>query len=327
MKSNGELQNKNFMNIIFIGTPEFGAIILNGLLINSSNYKPILVITTPDKPVGREQTLTPPPVKVIARKYKIPIEQPEKLQVISYKLQDLKPDLIIVAAYSQILPKSILDIPRYGCLNIHPSLLPKYRGPSPIQYAILNGDEETGVTIIKMTDKIDAGPIVAYKNFAINEKVNYVDLENKLANLGLKLLIETIPKLINRKIKPIPQNNSKATFTKILAKENGKINWQKTAEEIERQIRAFTPWPGAFTLWQKDGKLLRIKILNGRVYKFQQEFVYVIGRTLVVPQNEIAVQCGKDYLVIEKLQLEGKKEMKSEDFMRGHPDFIGTILK
>jgi len=313
------------VKIIFIGTPNFGAIVLEGLI--QKNYKPILVIAAPDKPVGREQILTPPPVKVIAQKYQIPIEQPVKIRNFKLEIENLKPDLIIVAAYNQILPSNILEIPKYGCLNVHPSLLPKHRGASPIQQAILNGDKETGTTIILMNEKIDEGDVTSKEKLEIDDKIIYFELEKKLANLGIKLLSENIQNWIDEKIKPEQQNSLEATHTKILKKEDGKVDWQKSAEEIERQVRAFSVWPGTFTFWEKNDKLLRIKILKSRVYKFAQKFVYLTGKTLVVPNNELGVQCGKDYLVIEEIQLEGKKEMKSEEFLRGHPDFIGTILK
>ena len=313
------------VKIIFIGTPNFGAIVLEGLI--QKNYKPILVIAAPDKPVGREQILTPPPVKVIAQKYQIPIEQPVKIRNFKLEIENLKPDLIIVAAYNQILPSNILEIPKYGCLNVHPSLLPRHRGASPIQQAILNGDKETGTTIILMNEKIDEGDITSKEKLEIDDKIIYFELEKKLANLGIKLLSENIQNWIDEKIKPEQQNSLEATHTKILEKEDGKVDWQKSAEEIERQVRAFSVWPGTFTFWEKNDKLLRIKILKSRVYKFSQKFVYLTGKTLVVPNNELGVQCGKDYLVIEEVQLEGKKEMKSEEFLRGHPDFIGTILK
>jgi len=344
-----------------MGTPEFGAIILEGLCqfaeagasshasakASASEYKPILVVTAQDKPVGRKQIITPPPVKVIAQKYNIPIFQPSNLNNSSYVylLRQKKPDLIVVAAYGQILPKEILDIPKYGCLNVHPSLLPKYRGASPVQYAILNGDKKTGVTIMLMDEKMDHGPIMASSKFQIpNSKITYGELLKELANLGAKLLIETIPKWTPPthhppEIKPIPQDESKATYTKILSKEDGKINWKKSAEYIERQIRAFDFWPESFTFWQKTGRhppatqLLRIKILKARVLKSTGGVTYPIGKTLVAPQNELCIQTGRHppaapgFLIVEKLQLEGKKEMASEEFLRGHPDFIGTILK
>ena len=177
------------LNIIFIGTPRFGSIILEGLIKN--DYKPFLVITAPDKPVGRKQILTPPPVKIAAQKYNIPVSQPEKIA--SPQLKDLKPDLIVSAAYGQIIPKEILEIPQFGCLNIHPSLLPKYRGPSPIQTAILNGDKETGVTIILMDAKVDHGKIVSSIRYKLSSDIDYKKLEGKLAELSIKLLIKTLP--------------------------------------------------------------------------------------------------------------------------------------
>lgn len=309
-----------------MGTPEFGAIILEGLINN--NYKPILVMTEPDKPVGRDQAITPPPVKVAALRYQVPVEQPENIENWKLKIRDFNPDLIIVAAYRQILPKAILEIPQYGCLNIHPSLLPKYRGPSPIQHTILNGDKETGVTIIKMTEKIDAGPIISVSKLTSQiSEITAGELLKELANLGAKTLVETIPKIIEGKIEPILQDNLKATYTRIIKREDGKIDWQKPAEEIARQIRAFSPWPGAFTFWNRDKKLLRMKILKDRVYKSPSDVLYPVGKTLVVPQNEIGVQCGKDFLIIEILQIEGGKEMGADEFLRGHHDFIGVTLR
>lgn len=314
------------LKIIFIGTPEFGAIILEKLI--NSDYKPILIVTASDKPVGRKQTITPPPVKVVAQKYKVSVTQPENIKNLELEIKNLKPDLIIVAAYSQIIPKEILEIPKYGCLNIHPSLLPRWRGSSPIQYAILYGDKKTGVTIILMDEKIDHGPIIAQSSVKIEKNEKSRSLHDKLANLGADLILETIWKWQKGLIKPRLQDEKSATFSKILIKESGKINWKKTADEIEREIRAFNLWPGSFTFWQKDSQLLRIKILKARVYKKADHFLsYPIGKTLVVPQNEIGVQCRDNFLVIEKLQLEGKKETFSDDFIRGHPGFIGTILK
>jgi methionyl-tRNA formyltransferase len=321
------------MKTIFLGAPEFGAIILENLIEN--NYKPVLVITAPNKPVGRGQILTPPPVKITAQKYKIPILQPDKILDSKFDIQGSKPDLIIVAAYGQILPKEILEIPKKGSLNIHPSLLPKYRGASPIQYVILNGDKKTGVTIILMDEKMDHGPILNQRALEIEEDETSATLYYKLANLGASLFMETIPKWMQGMIKPHPQDDAQATYTKILTREDGKINWKKTAQDLEREIRAFDYWPGSFTFWQKrDGTMVRIKILKVRFLKSSGGIAYPIGKTLVVPQNEIGVQCSKaflggggDFLVIERLQMEGKKEIGSEEFLRGHPDFIGTILK
>jgi methionyl-tRNA formyltransferase len=227
-----------------------------------------------------------------------------------------------VAAYGQILPKEILEIPKHGCLNVHPSLLPKYRGPTPVQTAILNGDEETGVTVIKMTEKIDAGDIVASTKYEVRStKIFYKDLEKALAELGAKLLIETIPKWIKGEIKPKPQDESKATYTKILKKEDGHINWSKSAEEIERQIRALNPEPGVFTEYsEKILKILESEVLENDIKK-------QIGEVFLIKDRKLVVQTGKDCLIIKKLQLEGGKSLEAQDFLRGHQEIIGTILQ
>lgn len=267
-----------------MGTPEFGAIILEKLC--QANLKPILVITAPDKPVGRKQILTPSAVKIVAQRYNI------KIGHAMSNFLKIKPDLIAVAAYGQILPKEILEIPKYGCLNVHPSLLPKYRGPSPIQATILNGDKETGVTIMLMDEKMDHGPIIANCELRIaNYKYILKELEKKLANLGAELLVETISKWLNGEIKSKPQNESKATYTKILKRKDGKIDWQKPDEEIERQIRAFNPWPGTYTIYnEKILKILKAEVFNNK-------------------------------LIIKEVQLEGRKPMSFEDFLLGHPNF------
>jgi len=322
------------LNIIFMGTPEFGAIILEELI--KAGYKPILVVTAPDKPVGRKQILTPPPVKVLAEKYGIEICQPEKIESCKLKIENCKPDLIIVAAYGQILPKEILEIPKNGLLNVHPSLLPKYRGPAPIQTAILNGDKKTGVTIILMDEKIDHGPIINQRALEIEKNETATTLQNKLAEFGASLLLETIQKWQKGMLKTYPQDETKATYTKILTREDGRVNWKKTAQALEKEVRAYTLWPESFTSWERRGGLIfRIKILKTRIQKSTGGISYPIGKTLVVPQNEIGVQCGggffpergEDFLVIERLKMEGGGEMGSEEFLRGHPEFIGTILK
>jgi len=309
--------------IVFMGTPEFGAVILEGLV--KGGYRQVLVITSPDKPAGREKIITPPPIKVIAQKYNIPILQPEILTDSKSQIINYKPDLIIVAAFGQILPKEILKIPKYGCLNIHPSLLPRWRGASPIQYAILNGDKETGISIILMTEKLDEGEIIASSEFQItNSKITYPELSKELANLGTKLLLETIPKWLKNEVKPKSQNNSEATYTKALTKEDGKIDWKKPAKYIERKIRAFFPWPGSFCFWDRK----QIKILKANVLKETKKCPFGLpGKTFLAPDDKIAVQTGKDFLLIEKLQLEGRKPMSSKEFLRGQLKFIGNTLK
>ncbi|MDD5144696.1 MAG: methionyl-tRNA formyltransferase, partial [Candidatus Pacebacteria bacterium] len=200
-------------------------------------------------------------------------------------------------------------------------------GSSPIQWPILKGEKETGVTIMLVDEKMDHGPILKQTRLSFGEKETAKILHDKLAHLGADLLLKTIPDWINGKIKPVSQNEKEATFSEILKRESGRIDWKKKAEEIERQIRAFDPWPGSYTLWKKDGKKIKIKVLKSRVLISPENKRYEVGKVLVVPQNEIGVQCGDgNFLVVEKLQMEGKKETLAEDFLRGHSDFIGTVL-
>jgi methionyl-tRNA formyltransferase len=294
----------NQPKIIFIGTSQFAVPALENLIKN--DYNIISVITAPDKPVGRKQTITPLPVKQTALKYKLPILQPEKISEISSKIATLAPDLIIVAAYGQLISKSILDIPRLGCLNLHPSLLPKYRGPSPIQTAILNGDKTTGVTIILMDEKIDHGPIISQKEITIASDENYQTLEKKLAETAADFLIEILPRYIQGEIKPQTQDESKASYTKILTRQDGQIDWNKSAQEIERMVRAFYPWPGAWTYFNSQ----RVKILKAKAIEKKE---------IVDAKKELILPTGEGFLLIEILQPAGKKPMTGQEFFRGHP--------
>lgn len=308
------------MKYIFFGTPEFAAIVLEKLI--DAGYIPEAIICNPDEPVGRKQILTPPPVKVLVEKFNISIFQPankSELLAINYKLSAIRPDLAIIAAYGKIIPKEVLDIPRLGFLNIHGSLLPAYRGASPIQYAILNGDKNTGITIMKVDEEMDHGAIISNYEFLISKLDTYESLSQKLAILGAELLIKIIPDYISGKIESIEQNHLKATYTKILKKEDGRIDWSKSAEEIERMARAFYPWPMAWTIWNnKILKILEATVLNGNDKKPGEVFL---------KNNELSVRCGKNILIIKKLQLEGGKILSAKEFLNGHKDFIGNILE
>ena len=305
-----------------MGTPEFGAVILEKLC--RSEYKPVLAVTAPDKPVGRKLILTPPPVKIMAQKYGIPVCQPEKNSSLKPEIFDLKPDLIIVASFGRILPKQILELPKYGCLNLHPSLLPQYRGATPIQSAVLDGCEKTGATVILMDEKMDHGLIVAQKTLVMEKQETAAALFDKLAELSADLILETIPKWLGNEIKAREQDESRATFTKILIKEDGRIDWLRPAEEIERKIRAFNPWPGTYCF--AAGKI--VKILKADVLKQTEDGPFgSAGKTYLASNDKIAVQTGQDFLIIKKLQLAGKKETVVADFLKGHLNFIGTVLE
>ena len=315
------------IKIIFMGTPKFAVPSLNALFKNGYNI--LAVITAKDKPVGREKKITFPPVKETAIKYKIPVMQPDKLSLICSKISFLKPDLIIVCAYGKIVPKSILEIPKYGTINIHPSLLPKYRGPSPIQSAILNGEKETGITIIKMNEKMDAGPILYQSRTKIKENDNFKTLYQRLSYRSARVLIKILPKIINGIIQPIEQNEKEATYTKLITKEDGKIYWYKSAKEIEKQIKAFYPWPGTYTFLKIKNQLKRLKILDAHTVKFLPGLIKKrkYGQIFTDDKKQMLVQTGKDCLLLEKVQLEGKKPTSGEDFLRGYPQIIGSILQ
>jgi len=284
--------------IIFIGTSQFAVPTLENLIKN--DYHITTVITAPDRPAGRQQEITPPPVKRTALQYKISLLQPEKIRESKSKIIASKPDLIILAAYGQIIPQDILTIPPLGCLNLHPSLLPKYRGPSPIQTAILNGEEKTGITIMLMDEKMDHGPIISQKEITISLEETSQSLEKKLAKLAANFLMEILPQYIQGKTKPQAQDEIKATYTKTLKKEDGQIDWEKTAQEIERKVRAFYPWPGTWTYFNNQ----RVKILKAKVIDKKQE---------------AALATGKDFLLLEMVQPAGKKTMTGQEYFHGHP--------
>jgi methionyl-tRNA formyltransferase len=222
------------------------------------------------------------------------------------------------------LSKEILKIPVFGCLNVHPSLLPKYRGCSPIQTAILKGDKKTGVTIFLMAEKIDQGKIISQKEIKISSNDDYLSLEKKLAKLGSDLLVKTIPKWIKGEIKAKKQTEEKSSYAPPLRKEDGRIDWSKKAEEIERKVRAFRPWPGAFTFWSKSDKKIRLKILSSKVE--EKNIESQPGQTKE-GENGLLVQCQDKPLLIERMQAEGKPAMSSSDFLKGNPDIKNTILK
>jgi methionyl-tRNA formyltransferase len=344
------MNNKiNKIRTIFIGTSDFGIPAFRAL-IKDKQFEIVSVITQPDKPAGRKQILTPPPIKTEAQKYKIPVFQPERIADLQSKIsaqggcasgaKNLNPDIIIVIAYAQIIPEEILNLPKYGCVNVHGSLLPKYRGAACVQAAILNGDKQTGVTIIKMDKGLDTGPILWQDKINIESRDTAGALYEKLSLLGAKILPVAVKKYIAGEIKPIPQNNAKASYVKQLKKQDGLIDWSKSAVEIERFIRAMAPWPSAFSKIQSSppeaghpwAEKLKVKseIKNLKITEIEHQPLkineYKIGEVFL-HNNKLAVQCGKDALIIKKLQLEGKKEMKSEDFIKGNNWIIGSILK
>lgn len=304
------------MNIVFMGTPDFAVPTLKRLCDSKHNI--LAVYTQPDKPVGRKQVLTPSDVKVCALENGLEVRQPASLRDENSfnEISVLDPDIIIVVAYGKILPKNILDIPKYGCVNVHGSLLPKYRGASPIQSAVLNGDKLSGVTTMFMGEGLDTGDILLKAETEIGENETSAELFDRLAEIGADLLIETIEKLESGLITPIKQDESKATYTKKITKDMSLINWAQPNYIIHNQVRGLQTWPVALT--KLSGKDLKIH----STFKCDKS-----GEPgTVICTAPLTVACSEGSLIIDELQLSGKKRMKSDAFLLGHPLSVGDKL-
>lgn len=307
------------MKIIFFGTSEFAVPALKKL--KESGYEIAAVVTVPDQPVGRKKILAPPPVKRAALELGLPILQPASLKDDPFfeQFTALAADLAIVAAYGKIIPERYLSVPKHGMLNIHPSLLPKYRGPTPVQSALLNGDKETGVTIMVVDNKMDHGPIVAQEKYDIWPKTTYLELHDELSQLGAKLLIDSISKFISGVLKPQEQDHSQATICKIYTREDGKINWTNPGEQIFNQVRALNPEPGTWTTW--DGKIFNIKkIALAKTQGDQPGLVSLVD-------NNIVVSTGTCHCILEIVQYEGRTETDARSFLAGHRQLLGSRLQ
>ena len=306
--------------IIFFGTPSFALPALQSLLKGPDEV--VGVVTQPDREKGRGRKIVISPVKELALQRGLTLLQPEKAKDEAFKeaVRGLRPDLIAVVAFGQILPKSILNIPRYGAVNVHASLLPRYRGAAPIAWAILKGENVTGVTTMVMDEGMDTGDILLQTEVPIGHEETCENLHDRLATLGAQLLSKTLEKMKAGEIRPIPQDHSKATYAPPLKKEDGHIHWEKEAGEIDRQIRAFNPWPGAFTKWgdrflKVFGGEVRTRAPSGRP-----------GEVVWVGLDFIEVETGKDSYLIEEVQLEGRKRMTIREFLSGHSIAVGTIF-
>lgn len=309
---------KNY-KVIFFGSPEFALPALSRL-ISKKEFSPVAVVTQPDKPKSRGKTKSATPVKDLTLKHKLPVLEPENLdQKFKTDFAKYKPDLAVVAAYGKIIPRAILAIPVKGFVNIHPSLLPKYRGSSPIQAAILNNDQQTGVTIMLMDLGLDSGDILAQKQIDILPEDNAGTMHDKLAKQGAELLIETLPDYLAGKITPQPQDNKQASLTKKINKNDGRINWQKTADQIRRQIRAMTPWPSAWTIF--DNQLIKIAAANVKPFAGSR----APGTAIEVNKN-LAVVCGQGMIVVNKIKRQGKDWLNGKEFLQGFKQILNQQL-
>jgi methionyl-tRNA formyltransferase len=311
------------MNIIFMGTAELSCASLERLA-GDPRFQIAAVVSQPDKPRGRDLHLQPPAVKVLAQKLGLHVLQPPNARdhALISELRGLKPDLIVVAAYGHILPQPILDLPGLGCLNVHTSLLPRYRGAAPIQWAIADGETRTGVTIMKMDAGMDTGGILAQRPTPISPEDDSASLHHRLAQLGADLLVETIPDYVSGKIQPIPQPEGASHAPKI-KKEDGRIDWNRPARTISNRMRAFRPWPGAFTYLSRDSKTLLLKIWQAEVVETKGD----AGQILSADENGIVIGCGEQALRIRELQLEGSRRLQAREFLTGHPLKMGENLK
>ena len=347
------------LRIIFLGTAELSCASLQALA-GDAKFQIAAVVTQPDRPQGRDLKPQPSPVKLLARRLNLPVLQPERIRDGKFiaEFHSLQPDLVVVVAYGQILPPAILDLPRHGCLNIHASLLPQYRGAAPIQWAIANSDTETGVTIMKMDAGLDTGPIVSQRRTPIRPEDDSATLHDRLAQLGAELLVQTIPDYVAGKIQPVPQPAEGASHAAKIKKEDGRIDWNQPAQTIWNRLRAFTPWPGAFTFWlgvppsggntirteepPKGGtpsaprpmllKIWKVEVIEksgGAACRADPGFAEARaserrpGEILSADKTGIVVGCGQNALRILELQREGGRRMSAVEFLAGHPMKVG----
>lgn len=312
------------ISIVYFGTNEFSAQVLE-TLATTKGFLVKTVVTKPDSPVGRGQEMQKSPVKSIAEKLGLQILQPASLKTFDLGLRTW--DLSFVYAYGLLIPKTILDLPKHGTLNIHPSLLPKYRGPTPIQSAIINGDMQTGISLMLLDEGMDHGPIIHQTNVTIGADDTTASLTQKLVTNITAHLASIITDWVDKKITAKPQNHEEATICKIFSREDGKINWSKSAQQIYNLYRGLTPWPGVWTTWQgKRLKLEKIKPHNQTLSNGAMEQWSKLPGTVFTSDNRLFITCGKDIIEATELQLEGKKPMTADVFLNGYKQILGATL-
>lgn len=308
------------MDIVYMGTPDFAVPALEKLI--EAGHKITAVVTQPDRQRGRGKEVLYSPVKECALKYDIPVFQPVKIKSPEAveQLRSYQADIFVAAAFGQILSKEILDMPRYGCVNIHASLLPKYRGAAPIQWAVINGEDKTGVTIMQMDEGLDTGDIIAQREVLIAQDETGESLFEKLSVLGADLLVETLDAISEDNVVRKKQDPALSSYARMLKKEDGRIDWSRTSKQIEQQIRGMNSWPSAYTIW--NGKILKI----WKAQWNQSVHAYAPGTLITVEKESVMVACGEGMIKILELQLEGKKRMPVKDFLLGYHMEEGSRL-
>ena len=305
--------------IIFMGTPEISARVLEGLILNG--YQIVALIAQPDRPTGRKKVLTPVPTKVVAQKYNIPVYQPVKIRKEYEFVNELKPDLILTLAYGQIVPQGLLDIPSLGCLNLHGSLLPKYRGAAPIQYALLNNEKVTGMTLMKMVKEMDAGEMYAKEEVLIDDDDNSTSLFKKMGEAALSLSMRALPLYVQGKLPGEPQDESLVTFAPSIKPEEERIDLNKSKEEIIGQIRALSDVPGAYLYLNE----LKLKIYKAKVNS--SDIIGEVGEIVKADKNGLHLQVKDGIIALLELQKEGKNRMDYKSFVNGNQNLLNCVLK
>jgi methionyl-tRNA formyltransferase len=317
------LSDKLRLKVVFMGTPEFSVLVLAALC--DAGHDVVGVYSQPDRPAGRGGRVAAPPVKSYAVEQGLSTFQPRSLrrdEGARQELASLAPDLIVVAAYGLILPADTLDVPRLGSLNIHPSLLPRHRGPSPVAAAILDGEPVTGVTVMKLDETMDTGPIVTQRPTPIGADETAEELTSRLFQTGATLLIEELPRWASGELQAVPQDGSLATVTSRLSRQDGEIDWSRPAELISRQVRAYYPWPGSFTHW----KGARLKVIEALEADADSDLSASQGEVVLLDQGGLGVGTGSGVLQVRRVQLEGGAVTTSAQFVQGHREFVGSIL-
>lgn len=312
--------NQNKISLIFIGTDGIGAPLLAALHLDD-RFEVRLVVTQVDRPAGRKMELTEPPIKITSDELRITSFQPEDINSNESvaRLQEEHPDLIVLMAYGQILKKAVLEVPKFGCINVHASILPKHRGASPIQQSLLHLDEMTGISVMKMVEKMDAGPVYHSFEIPIADEDNAETLREKLVELAAEKTPEVLSEIVLDNLMAEPQNHEKATYCQKIHKNDGHIDWSEPADQITAKVRAFAGWPGTFTFWNDK----RLKVLSAKAYDYEgaEEAGEVFNQG-----NLVLVKCQRDALLLEALQMEGKTVQDISTFLRGYPDFSGSKL-
>jgi len=309
------------LRVIFMGSPEIAVPPLRALL--ESHHHVVGAVSQPDKPAGRGRELTPPAIAVTAKQNGLKLLQPEKVRGNAEFIEELKklsPDVIAVVAYGKILPPDVLNLPPLGCINVHFSLLPKYRGAAPLQWALINGEEETGVTTFRLNEGVDTGPVLMQRKIGVHHEDNAEILGHRLSNIGAELLVETLDGLSSGDLEAVPQNDRFATHAPLLKKEDGKIDWTQKARAVWDKIRGMTPWPGTYTTW----KGVRLKIHRADYDDTRK--TSSPGEVVEINAEGLHISCSQGALLIKELQLEGGKRLATETFLKGHPMSLGERL-